>query len=647
MATDPQFFHDLAWVIAAAVVGGALAWLARQPVLLGYLVGGVLVGRFTPGPTVSDTRTFELFAEIGVVLLMFSIGIEFSLRDLLRVRWVALLGGPLGIILTAALGAAAGAVLGWPPLQGLAIGLVVSVASTMVLVRLLLDRGELHTRHGRVLIGISLVEDLAVVALTILLPALGTRVAERPIAVLIAIGKAAAVLGPVLFLAARGVPPLMRRVARTQNDELFLLVVLAIALGIGAFTQAVGLSVALGAFLAGLIISTSDYAHETLARLLPLRDVFVAMFFVTVGMLVDPFSVAANLPLLGAMLALIVVGKAAVRTAIVRLFGYPFATAARVGLGLAQIGEFSFVLVQVARGAGLVADDVYNATLAASLLTILFNALLVRYVPDWLEAARLGRARAAAAGAPHRDGPGAVVLCGFGRVGSEIGEALQTFAVPFTVIERDPDIAAQLRARGIPCLFGDAAHRELLARAGVGRASLVIVALPEIERARLTVAAVRALRDDVPLLARAHGRAEAEGLRVKGATEVIQPELEASATLIRHALATLGLPKERAIAYLERYRGAMERADAGAAVGALPEVRELTLRAGGIADRSLREARIRERFGVTVVAVRRVDGPVFNPAPETILRPGDVVRVFGLPGQIEAFAAEAAGTDGA
>lgn len=641
MATDPQFFRDLAWVIVAAVVGGALAWLARQPVLLGYLVGGVLVGRFTPGPTVSDTHTFEVFAEIGVVLLMFSIGIEFSLRDLLRVRWVALLGGPLGIVLTAALGAGAGAVLGWPPLQGLTIGLVVSVASTMVLVRLLMDRGELHTRHGRVLIGISLVEDLAVVVLTTLLPALGTRGTERPIAVLIAIGKAAAVLGPVLFLAARGVSPLMRRVARTQNDELFLLVVLAIALGIGALTQAVGLSVALGAFLAGLIISTSDYAHETLARLLPLRDVFVAMFFVTVGMLVDPFSVAANLRLLGAMLLLIVVGKAVIRAAIVWLFGYSLATAARVGIGLAQIGEFSFVLVQVARGAGLVADDVYNATLAASLLTILFNALLVRYVPDWLETARLGRARHAVTGAPEASGT--VVLCGFGRVGSEIGEALQTFGVPFSVIERDPDIAAQLRARGIACVFGDAAHRELLTRAGVGRASLVIVALPEIDRARLVVAAVRALRADVPLLARAHGRTEAEGLRAKGATEVIQPELEASATLIRHALATLGLPKERAIAYLERYRGAMERADAGAAAaGALPEVRELALRTGGVADHSLREARIRERFGVTVVAVRRADGPVFNPAPETILRPGDVVRVFGLPAQIEAFAAEAA-----
>jgi len=644
MTSDPQFFHDLAWVVVAAVLGGTLAWLARQPLILGYVVGGVLIGRFTPGPTVADLHTFELFAEIGVVLLMFSIGIEFSLRDLLRVKWVALLGGPLGIALSAALGLGVGGVLSWPPVQGLVIGLVVSVASTMVLARLLMDRGELHTRHGRVMIGITLVEDIAVVALTVLLPALGALAPERLLAVGLAIGKAALLLVPLLWLAAKGVPPLIRRVARTQNDELFLLVTLAIGIGIAALTQAAGLSVALGAFLAGLTIGASDYAHETLVRLLPLRDVFVAMFFVTVGMLVDPFSVATNLPLLGAILAMIVIGKAIIWTAVVRVFGQPFRTALLVGTGLTQIGEFSFILVQVARGAGLVGDDVYNATLAASLLTILMNALLVRYVPDWLEAARLGRARDAAADEPDRDGAPAVVLCGFGRVGSEIGEALETFEVPYTVIERDPGICAQLRARGVPCVFGDAAHRELLARAGVTRAPLVIVALPEIERARLAVAAVRALRPDVPLLARAHGRAEAEALRAKGATEIIQPELEASATLIRHALAALGLPKDRTIAYLERYRSAMERAatDAAAAVAvALPEVHELALRPGGVTDRSLRDARIRERFGVTVVAIRRADGLVLNPPPDTMLRAGDVVRVFGLTDQIEAFAAAA------
>jgi CPA2 family monovalent cation:H+ antiporter-2 len=643
MVADPIFFRDLAYVFVAAVLGAVLAWVTRQPLILGYVVGGVLIGPFTPGPVVSNLHTFELFAEVGVVLLMFSIGIEFSLRDLLRVRWVALLGGPLGILLSAGLALAVGALMGWPPLQGIVVGLVISVASTMVLARLLMDRGELRSSHGRVMIGITLVEDLAVVVLTVLLPALGALEPGRLLAIALALGRAALILVPFAYVAAQVIPPLMARVARTQNQELFLMVALAIGLGTAALTQAVGLSLALGAFLAGLTISASDYAHETLERLLPLRDAFVALFFVTVGALVDPATVLANLPLLGVLIGLVVVGKLVIWTGVVALFGYRLATAVLVGVGLTQIGEFSFVLVQVARAAGHVGNDVYNATLAASLLTILINAPLVRYGPAWLGAVRLARGRDAAAPLPDEERRGHVVLCGFGRVGSAVGEALETFGIPYVVIERDPDIVTGLRARGVPSLFADAARRDALVRAGVGRAALVIVALPDIDPARLAVHTIRALDPDVPVLARAHGRAEAEGLREVGTTEVIQPEVEASATLIRHALATLKLPKDLALAYLERFRGAMERAQGEGArtPPVLPEVRGVRIAEGGIADQSLRDARVRERFGVTVVAIARAGDLILNPPPETILRPGDTVKVFGLPEQIEAFVAEA------
>ena len=384
MVTDPIVFRDLAYVFVAAVLGGALARLAGQPLILGYVLGGVLISPLTPGPSVSDVRTFQLFAEVGVVLLMFSIGIEFSLRDLLRVKWVALLGGPLGILLSVGLGVGAGALLGWPYLQGMIVGIVVSVASTMVLARLLMDSGELHSRHGRIMIGISLVEDLAVVVLIVLIPAFGALEPGRLLAIAAALGKAALVLMPFAYLAAKVVPPVMTRVARTQNDELFLLVALAIGLGTAALTQAVGLSLALGAFLAGLLISESDYAHETLARVLPVRDAFVALFFVTIGALIDPALIMGNLPLLGTMIALVVVGKLVLRTLVVWVFGQPIRTAVMVGVGLSQIGEFSFILVQVARSAGHVGADVYNATLATSLITILMNALLVRLVPSWV-----------------------------------------------------------------------------------------------------------------------------------------------------------------------------------------------------------------------------------------------------------------------
>ncbi|OLE44498.1 MAG: hypothetical protein AUG14_04555 [Candidatus Rokubacteria bacterium 13_1_20CM_2_68_19] len=378
MVDDPLFVRDLAYVIGAALVGGVLAWLARQPLILGYVVGGIIIGPFTPGPTVSDVHTFELFAEVAVVLLMFSIGIEFSLRDLLRVKWIAVVGGPLGIVLSIALSLVVGSALGWPGPQAIAVGAIVSVASTMVLARLLLDQQALDTPLGRVMIGITLVEDLVVVILTVVLPALSALTPDRLLALAFALGRAGVIMVPFVFLAAWAVPRLLTRVVATANDELFLLVTLAIGLGTAAVTHAAGLSFALGAFLAGLIVNSSAHAHQTLLRLLPIRDIFVALFFVTVGALIDPAALVSHWRLVTVLVAMIVIGKFVIWAPIVRAFRYPWATAVSVGIGLGQIGEFSFVLVQVARSAGQVGDDLYQATLAASVLTILINGIGVK-----------------------------------------------------------------------------------------------------------------------------------------------------------------------------------------------------------------------------------------------------------------------------
>ena len=298
------------------------------------------------------------------------------------------------------------------------------------------------------------------------------------------------------------------------------------------------------------------------------------------------------------------------------------------------------MLVQAAREAGHVGADVYHAVLSASLITVLVNASLVRLVPDWVASLRL---RHGLTQVPPETPPRRVVVCGYGRVGSAIGEALETFGIPFVVIERDPDVIRDLRARHIPALFGDGGNQTVLEHAGAASATLVIVALPEIQPAERAVRSVRAMNPEVPLLARAHRRPEAETLRRLGATEVIQPEVEASATLIRHALALLGLPKERAIAYLERFRGAMltARAEDVAGPTQLPHVEEITLDGDAFVEQSLRDAKIRERFGVTVVAIARENLIVFNPAPETILHSGDVLRVFGLTPQIVEFAVRA------
>lgn len=560
MQPNSVFFEDLAIVFLAAVVGGMLARMARQPLILGYVLGGIAIGPFTPGPTVSEPHAFELFADIGVILLMFSIGLEFSVKDLWRVRWVSLAGGLLGILLSIGSAVVLGSLIGWSTTQSIVIGAVTSIASTMVLVRLLVDRGELRSMHGRVMIGIVLVEDVAVVAMTVLMPALGEFDTGRLLLIGEALIKALLILAPLGYLGAKVIPPILTHVARTQDQELFLLVTLTISLGTAAVTQMVGLSLALGAFLAGLIISASEYAHETLARLLSLRDAFVALFFVTIGILIDPRVIVDNLSLLMTMIGLIIVGKFVTRATVVRLVGYPWATAILVGIGLTQIGEFSFVLVQAARSAGHIGSEVYNATLAASLITILINAVLVRFVPSWIGRKRVAHAQLDMVPWPPEGEPiqQHVVLCGFGRVGTSLGNALEAFHLPYVAIDRNPDTIRRLQVRGTPCLYGDASHRELLMKARAAEASLIIVALPEIESAALAIGRMRDLNPKVPILARAHGSAEAERLAALGVTEVIQPDVETAATLIRHSLTWFGVPKDRILDYVEQYRQSME-----------------------------------------------------------------------------------------
>lgn len=384
MEPNPVLFRDLTYIFLAAVAGGLLAWRVRLPLILGFVVGGIAISPLTPGPHLSNVHSFELFANVGVVLLMFSIGVDFSVRDLLRVKWVALVGGPMGILLTIGLAVTIGKFAGWSTTQGIVIGATVSVASTMVLARLLSDSGKLNTTYGRVMIGITLVEDLAVVCMTAVLPVFSDSSDDRLAKAAWTLAKALLLLIPLVFFAIKVIPRLLRRAKGTDSPELFLLVTIAICLGTAALAQAAGLSIALGAFLAGLSISASDDLYQAHAQLVPLRDAFVALFFVSLGTLIVPQMLAHSLPLLSTMLLLILIGKFIIWMIVVRLFRYPLATAITVASGLTQIGELSFVLVQVAWSRGMVTDDVFTATLAASLISILINVFFLRITLEWM-----------------------------------------------------------------------------------------------------------------------------------------------------------------------------------------------------------------------------------------------------------------------
>ncbi len=391
MEAQPLLFRDLAYIFIAAMAGGFLAWRLKLPLILGYVAGGIAISPFTPGPHVSDVHTFHEAAEAGVVLLMFSIGVEFSVPELMRVKWVALAGGTLGIGLLIALAVLLGMPLGWGVMQSVVIGATISVASTMVLARLLTDRGAMNTPYGRVMIGITLFEDLAVVLMTVVLPSFGSADADRYTKAALTLGKAMILLVPLAFVAMRVIPPVVRRVSRTKNTELVLLVALSICLGTAALAQVIGFSVALGAFIAGLAISSTPELHEAHEQLLPLRDAFVALFFVSLGTLIEPEVIRHSLPLLGGMLLLIVVGKFLVWTAVVKLFHYSMRDAIGVAVGLTQIGELSFVVVQTASKAGMVKEDVFNATLAASLISIFLNVFITRGVLPWVEGRPAGK----------------------------------------------------------------------------------------------------------------------------------------------------------------------------------------------------------------------------------------------------------------
>lgn len=638
-------FLDLTVVLAAAVAGGGLAQVLRQPTFVGYILAGLAVTAVA-GPSAAETGAFRLLAEFGVVLLMFALGLEFSLRDLWRVRGLAFLGAPAGMAATAAVVVAAAGALAAPPSGGIVAGLALAVCSTMALAKLLADRGDLNGPVGRASIGIALAQDLLVVAIILFLPALATPGAA-PVGVGGAFLRAAAVLVPFFLLAHRLVPALLARVAHAQNTELFVLVAVAIGVGTAALSAWLGLSLALGAFLAGLVISESDYTVETLARVLPLRDLFVALFFVSIGMLIDPRAVLAQPGLLGAMIAVVLVGKVVIWGGVALAFRLPLAAALAVGLGQSQIGEFSFVIAQLGRRLGVLSEPLYGAILATSLITLLVNALVFRRsrpLERWAD--RWGTQ----APAPADGTPPAVMIVGYGRVGGAIGEALETFRVPFAVIDFNPMVVHALRQRRIAATLGDAANAMALRRGGAGQARLVVIAIPDDVKAAHALALVRATNPSVAVVARAHSREAREQLLAAGAADVILPEEEAGLTLVDHTLHRLAIPSPDVRAYLRRLREVQRpggRIGEGVPGTTLPQTAVVVIADGPLAHQSLRRARIRERTGVTVVGiVRGSEEPHWNPPPDAVLLPGDRVTVVGLLDQIERFRRFNAGDEG-
>ncbi|MEZ4718780.1 MAG: cation:proton antiporter [Caldilineaceae bacterium] len=363
---------DIAIIVVAGLIGGLIAQRLHQPLVIGYILAGVAVGPYTGFVTVANVHDIELLAEIGVALLLFALGIEFSLKELRPVRNIALLGTPLQMVLTLLLGVGIGQWLGWTWTASVWFGAAVSLSSTMVTLKTLTGQGRMGTLSSRVMIGMLIVQDLAVVPLMIILPQLSDLTTGLPQLAWAAV-RATLFLAAMLFIGTRVIPWLMRMVARWNSRELFLLTVTAIGLGVGYATYLVGLSFAFGAFVAGIVISESDYSHQALSDTIPLRDLFGLLFFASVGMLLDPAFVWENLGLIAALVLAVGVGKALIFGGLTRAFGYVNVMPLAVGLGLFQVGEFSFVLARVGLSSGSIDQYLYSLILSVALITMLLT----------------------------------------------------------------------------------------------------------------------------------------------------------------------------------------------------------------------------------------------------------------------------------
>jgi CPA2 family monovalent cation:H+ antiporter-2 len=662
---DFRLIVDLVSVLAVAACGGLLAALLKQPVLLGYLIGGIVVGPAGLG-VIKEVVQVETLAQFGVAFLLFALGVEFSFGELKKVKAIALGGGSLQIMLTILVTVLVCGITGaWGtlPAKGVFLGSILSLSSTAVVLKCLMERNETETPHGQVMLGILVVQDLALGLMLAVLPALhepGEVLGVAVITALVRIGlfAAGAVVAGIWLI-----PPLLRLIARTESRELFLLGVVTLCLCIALLTEYLGLSIEMGAFVAGLMISEVEYADETLTIVEPLRDIFASLFFVAIGMLIDPMFLWQNLELIIGLVGLVFIGKFLIITPLVKLFGYPLKTALIVGLGLAQIGEFSFVLASEGQALGLVSRRIYLLILGTTAVTLMLTPFVLRLVPflfnlaesmPWLKPyLEEDQVRDLAEDLPRKDH---IVVCGYGRIGKNLVKLLQQNNLPVVVIDQSESRIQQLRDAEIPYVYGNAVSFHVLETAGVDHAQGMAIALPDPASIRLCLKRSLELSPELSLVVRATQDKNIEILYQLGAREVVQPEFEASLEMATYLLTGAGLLPEVIQKQMQEIRKdhyldlRPERSAAEVSEYLEQVTRDLNRRWYDLPANSpligmtLEEADMRYLIGVSLMAIRRTNGEEIDyPNSQVKLEEGDRLLVVGATEELAALAEFAQG----
>jgi CPA2 family monovalent cation:H+ antiporter-2 len=644
-----RVFQDLLTLLLASVPIAFLFHRLRLPTIVGFMITGVIIGPYGLG-LISDAEAIELMAELGVALLLFTIGLEFSLHRLLEMKRLVLLGGGLQVVITILAATLIGYGRGRPVSQAIFFGFLIALSSTAIVLKTYIDRAEIDAPHGRAAVGILLFQDLSIVPMMLLIPILSGRHGSTPGRIAMTFATAFAAVAVIILATRKLVPFLLQHIVRLRSPEVFIISIVLLCLGTSWLTAQFGLSLALGAFIAGMVLSETEYSHQIIADILPFRDVFNSLFFMSIGMLLSVSALAANA---GGVLVLVtglIIGKALIALAVVRILGYSLRVSTMTGLGLAQIGEFSFVLAKMGVPEGLLPEVDYQRFLAASILSMIATPFLIKLAP------RIGYALQSVFGPgstlePHVAGyepeeaelRGHVVIVGYGLNGRNLANVLRRTRVPYVVLELNADAVRNARAEGEHVVYGDATRREVLHQVGLESARVLVLAISDPVATRHTVWLGRQMKPDIHIIVRTRYMSELADLHDLGADEVIPEEFETSIEIFSRVLKKLGIARhiiQRQVAGVRNEGYEMLRmpslpvvdmAEIAEALGSAATETYIVTSDSAAAGRSIGELKLRTKTGVSVIAIIHDGNTEINPGPENVLCPDDVLVLLGTP----------------
>jgi CPA2 family monovalent cation:H+ antiporter-2 len=653
----PQLFADLLIILLASVPVAYLCLRLRIPLLVGLMLTGIAIGPYALG-LVPDIAGIEVLAEIGVMLLLFSIGLEFSLARLREMKRLVLLGGGLQVGLTIAIVTLAVYLLGRQVEQAVFFGFLVALSSTAIVLKSYVDRNEIDSPHGRSGVGILLFQDISIVFMLLMIPILGGQGGGSVSSVVLNLGGSLLMLVVIVAGAWFLIPKFLGRIVQLRSPEVFLLTVVLLCLGMSWVTSHFGLSLALGAFIAGVVLADSEYSHQVTAEVLPFRDVFNSIFFVSMGLLLSVSALLSNICTVLVIFVGIIVMKALIIWAIVKLLGSPQRVAAMVGLGLAQIGEFSFVLARAGQGSGLLPENDYQIFLAASILSMIATPFLIDLAPRFGVLVQSLLNDGSVRGIEnieediHLTSSGGleqhVIIVGYGLNGRNLARVLRSVSVPYTILDVNPEEVRRAKVKGEKINFGDVTRREVLVHARIESAWVLVLAMSDPSATRRAVALARRMNDKVYIIVRTRYTVEITELLALGADEVIPEEFETSIEIFSRVLHRFGVPHETIDQQINRIRvqGYEMLRSTSLPAPAMANLNEalqqaitetVTLRADNpVIGKTLGELDLRNRTGATVVAVIRSDKTKIAPGANYVFRENDTVILSGSSPKLKA-----------